>query len=45
MSFALKTYRIPPSSQSVTLLPMNAKELKALSAKKIGVETATASKA
>ena len=45
MSFALKTYRIPPSTQPVTLLPMNEKELKALSTKKTGVDTGTASKA
>jgi cell division protein FtsI (penicillin-binding protein 3) len=45
MSFALKTYRIPPSSQPVTLLPMNEKELKSLSTKKIGIDTGTATKA
>ncbi len=27
MSFALKTYQIPPSTSPVTLLPMNSKEL------------------
>ena len=45
MSFALKSYHVPPSSQTVTLLPMNEKEMKALAAKKSQSETKTVSKA
>ena len=45
MSFALKSYHIPPSSQPVTLLPMNEKQLKARAVQKSQVDTRTASKA
>lgn len=45
MSFALKSYHVPPSSNTVTLLPMNEKEMKALAAKKSQSETKTVSKA
>jgi len=45
MSFALKSYHIPPSSQPVTLLPMNEKQLKARAVQQSQVDTRTASKA